>query len=103
CGIVALDQMVDRLAEDHALAQDLARGVASIPGLSIEPDYVETNIVFFEVTRENITASHIASEIGKLGVQILALGPGRLRAVTHFGIEAQDITQSLDALQRVMA
>jgi threonine aldolase len=103
CGIVALDQMVERLAEDHALAQELARGMALIPGLSIQPDHVETNIVFFEVTRENTTASQIASELGKQGIQILALGPRRLRAVTHFGIEAQDITRSLDALQRVMA
>ncbi|NQV31959.1 MAG: low-specificity L-threonine aldolase, partial [Phycisphaeraceae bacterium] len=103
CGIVALDQMVNRLAEDHALAQELARGIAQIPGLSIQPDHVETNIVFFEVARENITAAQIASELGKKGVQLLALGPHRLRAVTHFGIEAQDITTSLDTLRKVMA
>ena len=103
CGIVALDQMVDRLAEDHALAQQLAKGIALIPGLAIQPDHVETNIVFFEITREDITASQIASELGKQGVQILALAPQRLRAVTHFGIETQDIDRSLDVLQKVMA
>lgn len=102
CGIVALDQMVDRLTEDHTLARDLAKGIALIPGLSIQPGHVETNIVFFEVTRANITAAQIASELGKQGVQILALGPRRLRAVTHFGIEAQDITTSLHALKKVL-
>ena len=102
-GIMALDQMVKRLADDHTLAQDLARGIAQIPGLSINPEHVETNIVFFDVTRENTAASHIASALDTQGVQMLALGPCRLRAVTHYGIEAPDIARSLDALQQVMA
>ncbi len=102
CGIIALDQMVERLTDDHTLAQDLAKGIAQIPGLSIQPDHVETNIVFFEVAHDHITASHIASKLGELNIQILALGPNRLRAVTHFGIEQRDITQTLAALKKVM-
>jgi len=101
-GIVALDKMVERLTEDHTLAQDLAKGIARIPGLSVQPEHVETNIVFFEVTHNSITASQIEGELDKKGIKILALGPGRLRAVTHFGIEIQDIAQTLDALQKVM-
>jgi threonine aldolase len=102
-GIVAIDQMVERLAEDHALAQGLARGMAKIPGLLIEPDHVETNIVFFEVAHDRMTAPLIVDELNKQGIQILALGPQRLRAVTHLGIETQDITHTLDALQNIMA
>ncbi len=101
-GIVALDEMVERLSDDHTLAQNLAEGISQINGLSIRPEHVETNIVFFEVTHDHITASQIASELGKLGIQILALGPNRLRAVTHFGIKQQDITQTLTGLKKVM-
>ncbi|MCF7972443.1 MAG: low-specificity L-threonine aldolase [Phycisphaerae bacterium] len=103
CGMVALNEMIERLAQDHALAQALAKGMAGIPGLSIEPDHVETNIVFFEVTHESISASQIADELRRQGIQILALGPRRLRAVTHLGIEIQDITVTLDALRKIMA
>jgi threonine aldolase len=102
-GLVALDEMVERLAQDHVLARQLAQGMARIPGLSIEPDHVETNIVFFEVTHDRITASHIADELNRQGIRILALGPRRLRAVTHFGIQPQDITDTLEALREVMA
>ena len=103
CGMVALDQMRDRLAEDHILAQQLALGIARIGGLSIQPDHVETNIVFFEVSAESVQASDVASALDKRGVKVLALGERRLRAVTHFGIETQDITSALDALETVMA
>ncbi len=101
-GIVALDQMVERLADDHALAQDLAKGIARIPGLAINPEHVQTNIVFFDVTHERMTASHIADALEAQGVQMLALGPCRLRAVTHLGVEPQDISRSLNALQQIM-
>lgn len=102
-GIVALDKMVERLAVDHALAQDLAQGIARISGLSIDPKEVETNIVFFEVTRDGITGDHIAEALASRGIRILALGARRLRAVTHFGIEAPHISRALKALEEVMA
>ena len=102
-GIVALDEMVERLAEDHRLAQDLAKGIARIPGLSIQPEHVETNIVFFEVVRDNVPAAQVADALAKQGILILALGPQRLRAVTHFGIEAQHIASTLEALKKILA
>lgn len=102
-GIVALDQMVERLKEDHTLAKTLAQGIVEIPGLAIQPDDVETNIVFFDVTHKNITASDLAQALNGLGVRILATGLNRLRAVTHFGIDAQDISHTLNTLMKVMA
>src|SRR5213594_1868407 len=50
-GIVALERMVDRLAEDHANARRLAEGVAKLPGIAVDPGAVQTNIVIFGVTR----------------------------------------------------
>ena len=101
-GIEALDQMIERLAEDHDNARRLAEGIAGISGLSIEPERVQTNIVYFDVTSEAITAERLAAELGDKGVRILQLGPAQLRAVTHYGIGAEDIDLALAALERVM-
>jgi threonine aldolase len=98
-GIVALEQMVDRLPEDHAHARRLAQGMAQVPGLSVDPATVETNLVFFEVTAQSMTAQELATGLDRRGVKVLAVGPRRLRAVTHHGIEAGDIDQALDVIR----
>ena len=98
-GIVALEQMVDRLPEDHAHARRLAQGIARVPGLHVDPGTVETNLVFFEVTAQSMTAQEVAAGLDRRGVKVLAVGPRRLRAVTHQGIEAGDIDQALDTIR----
>ena len=101
-GIVALEQMVERLADDHAHARRLAQGIAQVPGLSVDLAAVETNLVYFEVPANSVTADELAHDLGQRGIRVLALGPRRLRAVTHHGIEAEDIDQSLDAIRAAM-
>jgi threonine aldolase len=101
-GIKALEEMVDRLAEDHENARHLAEGIAGINGLLIEPARVQTNIVYFELDEGRITPKELVTELNKNGVKLLALGPRRLRAVTHYGISAEDIDSTLKALGEVM-
>lgn len=101
-GIVALEQMVDRLAEDHANARRLAEGLAEIPGLAIDLDRVQTNIVIFELTSERLTPAELAARLNNKGVKLLAIEGRRLRAVTHYGIEADDIEFALAAMREVM-
>ncbi|MFQ6059233.1 MAG: low-specificity L-threonine aldolase [Anaerolineae bacterium] len=101
-GIVALEQMVDRLAEDHANARRLAEGLADIPGIAIDPQRVQTNIVIFELTAEGLMPAELVSRLEKEGVRLLAIGGSRLRAVTHYGIEEADIEAALVAFRRVM-
>jgi threonine aldolase len=101
-GVVALEQMVDRLAEDHANARLLAEGMAEIPGLAINLDRVQTNIVIFEVASERLTPSEFAAKLGEGGVKLLPIGGHRLRAVTHYGIEADDIEVALAVVREVM-
>ena len=101
-GIVALDKMIDRIHEDHDNAASLARGIARIPGLSIDLAQVHTNIVYFEVPREDVTAEGFAKGLNDAGVRMLALGPKRIRAVTHYGITADDIDHSLGVLESTM-
>jgi len=102
-GIVALEQMVDRLAEDHANAKRLAEGIAGIDGLAVDVPTVQTDIVYFDVAAKRITAVKLAGELDKRGVRILRVGPTRLRAVTHYGITADDIDSALEALRDIMA
>jgi len=101
-GIIALEQMVERIAEDHKNARRLAEGIARIKGLSIDLTRAQTNIVYFELTNERLTADRLAAELGKKGIKLLPVGPRRLRAVTHYGITAEDIDLTLAALAELM-
>ena len=103
-GIVALNEMVDRLADDHANAKKLATGLAEIPGISIDPDQIPTNIIFFEVNREDMTPAKFVQRIDAEGIRILPVptGPNALRAVTHYHITSEDIDQALSVISKVM-
>ncbi len=101
-GITALEEMVDRLAEDHKNARRLAKGIAAIGGLSIDPERVQTDIVYFELAGNRLTADELVTELGKKGIKILRVGPSRFRAVTHYGISAEDIDLTVKALGEVM-
>ncbi len=101
-GITALEEMVDRIADDHANAQRLAQGIARIPGLSIEPERVKTNIVYFDIVSRQIKAEELLNQFGNKGIKILKLGLFRFRAVTHYGISAEDIDLTLTILAEIM-
>ncbi len=102
-GVVALEEMVDRQQEDHDNARLLAEGIAEIGGLSLDLDSVQTNIVFFDFASDRMTAQQFVDKLRDQGILMLALGPGRLRAVTHYGIERADIVQALQVMRQVMA
>ena len=97
-GIVALQKMVNRLAEDHANARRLAEGLASIPGFTVHLEKVQTNIVNFEFPP---TVSDPVPKAGERGVKFLSRGGRRVRAVTHCMINAEDIDEALNRLERL--
>jgi threonine aldolase len=101
-GIIALSEMVDRLADDHANAHKLALGLAQIPGISIDPDQIRTNILFFEVTRKDLTPEQFVQRIGTEGVRMLPVGARRVRAVTHYHISSEDVDRALSVISKVM-
>ena len=101
-GIVALNEMVDRLADDHTNARKLAEGLANMEGVDIDPDGIKTNIVYFEITRENLTAFELESRLNEKGIKILAFGPRRLRAVTHYHISSEDIDIALGGFSEIL-
>jgi threonine aldolase len=94
-GIVALEQMVDRLADDHANARALAAGLAQVPGIRVEDVSLRTNIVYFNVVRPDMDAEQLAARLAEGGVRVLPLGPRRIRAVANYHVTAEDIQSTL--------
>ncbi len=99
-GLVALDSMVERLAEDHANARKLAHGLAEIPGISIEPDTLPTNLVFFDVEREDREELH--RRLVERGIKGGG-GQKRWRYVTHYGITESDIDYTLTNVREIFS
>jgi threonine aldolase len=95
-GVYALRHHVKRLADDHANARRLAEGLAALPGVSLDPKTVETNIVFFELTGE-LTAPAAVERLLARGVRMGALGPRTVRAVTHLDVDTEGIERALAA------
>jgi len=102
-GIVALEQMVDRLAEDHANAKRLAEGLANIPGIIVDPASVQTNIVMFGLKNPRLSLAELSARFAAEGVKINPMTATQFRAVTHYGIEREDIEVALEVIRRVMA
>ena len=100
-GLVALDTMVDRLADDHANARTLAEGLAELPGVSCNLTRVQTNLVYFDVTR--LSGAYFVEECKRRGLLGEALDPQRIRFVTHNGIGATDIQSALEICQEVLS
>jgi len=101
-GLVALNEMVDRLAEDHANARRLADGLAGVAGLKLDPERYITNIIYFDVVKPGLNAAELAAVLQKEGVRMLASGPRTLRAVTHYEVTAVDIEYALSVMAKVM-
>ncbi len=98
--LYALDHNIDRLAEDHANARALARGLAQIPGLVVEaPD---TNLVFFNTQGVGLAAESFAAAMRERGVMVSTLA-GRVRACTHLDVNAAQIEIALGAARAVCA
>ena len=99
-GIVALDTMIDRLADDHANARKLGNALVEMPGIVIDLAALETNIVRFSVPAHK--GGEIAARLKDEGVLINA-GDSDLRFVPHYGIDSEDVDIAINAMDRVMA
>ncbi len=103
-GLIALDEMLPRLAEDHATARRLAELIAEAPHIDLDPDAVETNIVFFRIAPEaGVTAGEAVARLRDRGILANALGPDQIRMVTHYEISPADVEIAGRAVQEIMA
>ena len=104
-GIVALNEMIDRLADDHARARQLAEGLARIPGAQVDLDMVRTNMVFFDLTDDvALSSEEVAARLRQsANVWLGTNGSRGFRAVTHCWIDDDEVGVFLGALKDVLA
>src|SRR5437868_10729700 len=101
-GIVALEETPPRLAEDHANARRLAEGLAELPGVKLDPERVQTNIVIFDVAGAGLAADEICARLRR-DHAVLCSGFGdSIRMVTHYDVSRDDIKRALGALRQVI-
>ena len=100
-GIVALDTMVDRLAEDHAHARRLGQGLAGVPGIAVDPENVHSNILFVEVDPGLGSAQEFMGRLAQEGVKASYPGGSKFRLVTHRHITGEDIDAVVDRVAKV--
>jgi threonine aldolase len=101
-GIYALEHNVERLAEDHERARQLARGLAELPGIAVDADRVETNIVIFDVRGTGLTAEEFGRRTERFGVRYTVLGPTLARAVLHLDVPADGVERALSAARAAL-
>ncbi|MCP5366565.1 MAG: threonine aldolase family protein [Hyphomicrobiales bacterium] len=102
-GVYALDNHVDRMAEDHDNARRLWDGVAALPGVRMAHPDVPTNMVFFDVSETGRAAADIGADLRGHGVRIGIQGPDLMRAVTHLDVDRAGIDGAVQALGAVLA
>jgi threonine aldolase len=98
-GIAALENMVQRLEEDHRNARQLAEGISRIEGLRIDLAKVQTNIVYFSPRNTPIRCEEFLKKLEAKGVKAFQTGPDTVRMVTHYGIESEDIVEAVSAIR----
>ena len=99
--LYALDHNVERLAEDHANARRLADEIAELPGIVLDPETVETNIVIFDVQPQLGSAEQFVGQLRERGVWMFATGPNRLRAVTHLDVSREQIDRAIEVFREL--
>ncbi|MBT4487047.1 MAG: threonine aldolase family protein [Rhodospirillaceae bacterium] len=102
-GVYALENNVARLAEDHENARSFSRDIAQIPGIKLIFDRCETNLVFFDVSETGLDAATVEQRLKARDVRIGAMGPYRMRAVTHLDIDAEQLSEAASVLREVVA
>lgn len=103
-GLISLEKMTQRLAEDHTRAEDLANGLQGIVGFELDKGLPHSNMVFLQLTQEaKKSPAQIQSELAREGVLIGQSEPHNFRLVTHYWINDQDVVKTISAINHVMA
>lgn len=101
-GIVALETMLNRLAEDHKRAHLLVQGLSFLPWLEMDPGTPQTNMIFMNINETHpIEAKQVSGELEKLGVRVGVVGKRRFRLVTHYWIDDKAVDKAIVAFQEV--
>lgn len=99
-GLVALEELADRLQEDHENAKTLARGISKLDKIEVDETQVKTNIIFFSMT--GMSGESFIGELEKKQIQLLMTGPGIFRAVLHREISREQVETVIEAIRSIL-
>ncbi len=100
-GLIALEKMPARLAEDHANARFLADGLARVPGIKLDPSRVPTNIVVFDLSGTGMSSAELSRRLAERNVLMNGINPELMRLVTHMDVDRAACTRALEAIQEI--
>jgi len=101
-GLVALETMVDRLREDHENARVLAEALAALPGVTIDLQRVQTNIVIFSLQRKDLDAPGLILKLAEQGVKAFNISQDAIRMVTHKDVDRAGILRTIQVLKQIL-
>ncbi len=101
-GLIALEEMPQRLHEDHANARYLAEELANMPGVVVDLETVQTNIVIFDISGAGFSTAEFSAELKRRGVLMNGVNSRLVRAVTHCDVSRADCEKALAAISRVL-
>ncbi|MCA9034396.1 MAG: aminotransferase class I/II-fold pyridoxal phosphate-dependent enzyme [Planctomycetaceae bacterium] len=101
--LYALDHNIHRLTDDHENAKTLGHLLQQIPGMTVETETLETNLVYFSVDPSFGSAVQMVAALQKAGVLLFPMGGQRMRAVTHLNVSAEDMHRTADILRQCLA
>ena len=102
-GIVALEKMTERIADDHQNARALAEGISDIKGISIDLDKIQTNIIYFSLDHPKIESSLFLDKMCEKNIHFFELGPSWYRLVTHNGISKDDVSNVVEEFHQLLS
>ena len=101
-GLLALEESPKLLIEDHANAKRLAQGLAELPGVKLDPERVQTNIVIFDISGTGLTTAQCTQEFKARGVLANGINAREMRMVTHYDVSRADIEQTLTYAREIL-
>ena len=102
-GIIALEKMTERIADDHQNARALAEGISDIKGISIDLDKIQTNIIYFSLDHPKIESSLFLDKMCEKNIHFFELGPSWYRLVTHNGISKDDVSNVVEEFHQLLS
>lgn len=104
CAKIALEENIDRLAEDHENAKLLAQAIATVDGVTLLSPVIETNIIYFAFKHEKVAYAQVITDLKTKGIIVSGADAwGRVRLVTHLNISREDVDFTVAAFRETVA
>ena len=102
-GIIAIENMVERLEEDHKNARILGEGLANMSGIKVDLETIQTNMVYFDLQGSGMDTYQFLPKLAEYNILSSPRPPSKVRLVTHYGISEEDIYATIKAIKEIVS